>query len=172
METLDHNAAVFTIVITILLLQRVSELVISKRNEKWLRNQGAIDYGASHYYFIVAVHALFFISVIAEFIYANNIAINWWLIIVAIILQLFRVWILLTLGNYWSTKILVVPNAPLIKTGPYRFVRHPNYVLVALELIVIPMIFNLYITTGIFLLLNSYVLSIRMREEDKALGYR
>ncbi|MBS1493807.1 MAG: isoprenylcysteine carboxyl methyltransferase [Bacteroidetes bacterium] len=164
----------FIVVIGIVILQRLVELVISKKNEKWLLANGAIEYGASHYKYIVLLHTFFFISIIVEFIVFDrgkdlNI-LNYSFLVFFILLQLGRVWVLSSLGKYWNTKIFRIKDRQLIKKGPYKFLKHPNYVVVVLEIAVLPLTFNLYYTGIIFTILNALMLSVRIKEENKVLN--
>ena len=168
---------IFAIVIAIVIAQRLGELVIAKRNEVWLRANGAIEHGKSHYKLIVLLHTLWFVSMLVEYWYNNGLVeielttFNYVLLGVFAVLQLLRVWVLASLGKYWNTKILVIPNARLVAKGPYKFIKHPNYVVVILELLVLPLAFNLTITAALFSVLNAAVLYVRIKEENKALGY-
>ncbi len=148
-------------------LQRLGELALARRNTARLQRRGAVEYGASHYPYIVGLHAAWLAGL--------------WLIAPASILapgfvwlygilQGFRLWILATLGERWTTRILVVKGAPLVKTGPYRFLDHPNYWLVALELLVVPLAFGLILYAGAFLLANAILTGIRIRMENRALA--
>lgn len=164
----------FYIVIGIVIVQRLVELVISKINEKWLLANGAVEYGASHYKYIVIMHTAFFLSILAEFNLSDrhkdlNI-INYSFLVFFILLQLGRVWVLTSLGKFWNTKIFRIKNLALVKKGPYKFIKHPNYVVVVLEILILPLIFDLYYTAVIFTILNAIMLSIRIKEENKALN--
>jgi methyltransferase len=165
----------FWYLIIFLILQRLVELIISKRNEKWLLNQGAIEYGQEHYKLIVLLHIGFFVSLVVEYTMTRSNfelhLINYVFLVIFILLQICRVIILLTLGKYWNTRIIRIPNVQLVKKGIYKFVRHPNYILVICEIFVIPMIFDLYWTAIIFTVLNLIVLNIRVKVENKALNY-
>ncbi|HZG01422.1 MAG TPA: isoprenylcysteine carboxylmethyltransferase family protein [Chitinophagales bacterium] len=155
----------------------MGELFIAKRNEVWLRANGAIEHGKSHYKFIVMLHTFWFVSMLFEYWYYNGLAetepkaVNFILLGIFAVLQLMRVWVLTSLGKYWNTKILVIPNAQLVARGPYKFIKHPNYVVVVLELLVLPLAFDLIITAALFSVLNAAVLYVRIKEENKALGY-
>jgi len=128
---------------------------------------GAREYGASHYPLIVAVHALWLIGL-------------WWLapdrpidgfwLGLFVLIEIARIWVLATLGRRWTTRIIVLPNAPLVRRGPYRFVNHPNYLVVVGEIAVLPLVFGLWRIALIFTLLNAAVIAIRIREENHALG--
>lgn len=164
----------FYIVIFVVIIQRLVELVVSKRNEKWLLANGAIEYGVSHYKYIVLMHTFFFISLMTEYIVFDrdkdlNI-LNYSFLVFFILLQFGRVWVLASLGKFWNTKIFRIKNRELIKKGPYKFLKHPNYVVVVLEIVVLPLIFNLYYTAIIFTILNAVMLSVRIKEENKALN--
>jgi methyltransferase len=163
----------FYFLISAVIVQRLIELKISKRNGEWLLSRGAIEYGKEHYKFIVLLHTAFFISMIAEYNlrggYTEFNIISYLFLIFFLILQLMRVWVLKTLGKYWNTRIFRIPDSDLIKTGPYKYLRHPNYAIVACEIFILPMIFNLYYTAIIFSILNAVILSVRIKAEDKAL---
>jgi len=160
---------VFILFISFVILLRIGELVLSKRNEKWLIQNGAVEYGQKHYLFIVALHGLFISSVIFEYFRQQDPEFSIVLIIFYLILLAFKFWIILSLGKFWNTKIYHIPNIPLIKEGPYKFLKHPNYLIVIAEIAVIPMIFHLYFTAITFTLLNAIMLFVRIKEENKAL---
>jgi methyltransferase len=165
--------SLFVTIISIVIFQRVIELIISNRNERWLLSRGAVEYGNEHYKLIVILHTSFFISMIVEYIirerYIEFSLINYILLIFFVLLQLVRIWVLSSLGKYWNTKILRVPGSELISKGPYRFFKHPNYLIVAAEIFVLPMIFNLYFTAIVFTVLNAVMLRVRIRVENEAL---
>ncbi|WNS80478.1 isoprenylcysteine carboxylmethyltransferase family protein [Domibacillus sp. DTU_2020_1001157_1_SI_ALB_TIR_016] len=164
-------SGIFWLFILFLCVQRISELFIAKRNEKWMLSQGAYEAGTRHYPLIVALHTLFFISLIAEVtMMEKTLSSNWpmWLTLF-LVTQLGRVWTLRSLGPFWNTKIIVLPGAKVVKRGPYRWVRHPNYIIVTLEFIVIPLLFQAYYTAIIFTLLNAWMLSVRIAAEEQAL---
>jgi len=157
----------FIIFISSFILQRLSELFIAKRNEKWLLGQGAIEYGQSHYPFIVAMHTAFIFSLAAEFILSGQPFISWIFLIMYLVVLSFKFWALSSLGKYWNTKIYRVPGTSPVKKGPYRFLKHPNYIEVICEIAIIPLVFHLYYTAVIFSMLNAAVLFVRVKEENK-----
>jgi len=159
----------FLLFISFVILLRIGELILSKRNEKWLIQNGAVEYGQKHYPFIVALHVLFIISLIFEYFRQQDPAYSIFLIIFYFVLLAFKFWIIISLGKFWNTKIYHIPNFPLIKKGPYQYFRHPNYMIVIAEIAVIPMIFHLYFTAVTFTLLNAIMLFVRIKEENKAL---
>ncbi|NRD80515.1 hypothetical protein HPT25_24640 [Bacillus sp. BRMEA1] len=166
-----RDILLFIFFIGFIICQRMVELLIAKRNEKWMLNKGAIEFSGRHYYVIVAVHFLFIISFCLEKILWDRGLFSAWPVIFClfIIAQLFRVWIIRSLGRCWNTKILVLPDYPIIRKGPYRFLKHPNYVIVSLEFLVIPLLFSAYFTTILFGVLNATLLAIRIPAEEKAL---
>jgi methyltransferase len=148
-------------------LQRLIELRLADRNSKRLLAEGAVEYGRGHYPFIVALHMLW---LAALWWWAPGRAINLPLLLLFVILQLGRVWVIATLGERWTTRIIVKPGAPLIRTGPYKFLNHPNYLIVTLEIAVLPLVFGLWRIALVFSLLNAVTLTIRIRVENRALA--
>lgn len=159
----------FILFITFIVLLRVGELVLSKSNEKWLLQNGAVEYGNKHYPFIVALHTLFIISLIIEYNTKQKVSFSLFLLLFYFSLIAFKTWVILSLGKFWNTKIYHIPNFPLIKKGPYKFFKHPNYLIVVAEIAVIPLIFQLYFTAITFTLLNAIILFVRIKEENKAM---
>ena len=157
----------FIIFILFVITQRLSELYIARGNEKWLRSQGAVEYGKEHYPFIVALHTLFIISMIVEYILRGSSPVDFVFLILFILLLLFKFWALSSLGKYWNTKIFRVPGTGPVKKGPYKLFKHPNYFIVVCEIAIIPMVFHLYYTAIIFTVLNAIMLTVRIRVENK-----
>jgi len=162
----------FIIFITVVIVQRISELILAKNNEKYLKSNGAIEYDKRGYKYIVLMHNLFFISVITEFVFLGRQLNEYWQVLLTIFIctQLLRYWAIFTLGKRWNTKILVLPNTQLISYGPYKYLKHPNYIAVIIELAVIPLLFSCYYTAIIFSILNLIVLQRRIRIEEEALN--
>jgi methyltransferase len=157
----------FILFISFLILQRLSELFIASRNEKWLLSQGAVQYGQSHYPFIVAMHTLFIVSIIVEYIYQPNSPFDIIFLVLFLIVLAFKFWALSSLGKYWNTKIYRIPGVYPVKKGPYKIFKHPNYMEVCLEIALIPLVFHLYYTAIIFTVLNAIMLSVRITVENK-----
>lgn len=160
---------VFAVFIGFVLLLRLGELWLARRNERWLLRHGAVEYGQKHYRYIVWLHALFFVSLIAEYMFTSTGYYSIPLLILYFLLLAFKAWTLFSLGKFWNTKIFHISGYPLVKKGPYRFMKHPNYLIVVGEIALIPLIFHLYVTAIVFSLLNAMVLYVRIREENKAL---
>ena len=159
----------FILFISFIILLRVGELVFSKSNEKWLLQNGAVEYGNKHYPFIVALHILFIISLVIEYTLRQTVSFSLFMLLFYFSLIAFKAWVILSLGKFWNTKIYHIPNFPLIKKGPYQFFKHPNYLIVVAEIAVIPLIFHLYFTAVTFTLLNAIILFIRIKEENKVM---
>ncbi len=159
----------FIIFMAFLVGLRLAELVVARRNEVWLRANGAIEYGQKHYPVIVALHTGFIFSLIAEYYYRAPVEMNVALLAVFITLILVKMYVISTLGKYWNTKILHIPGVPSVRKGIYKYIKHPNYVIVICEIAIIPLIFQLYCTAIIFTLLNALMLNVRIREENKIL---
>ncbi len=153
-------------VLAFVTLQRVGELVLARRNTQRLLARGAFEAAPEHYPLIVLVHAAWLLGlwILAPAIHPNPV-----LITVYGLLQVARLWVLATLGERWTTRIIVLPGAPLQRAGPYRFVSHPNYCVVAAEILLLPCAFGLIWFAAIFSLLNAAVLTIRIRAEERSL---
>ena len=165
------ESIIFISIVGFVIIQRIVELFVARSNERWIRSQGGYEVGANHYPYMVGIHIGFFISLIIEFIVFDRIfsSLSYFLFIIFVILQLMRVWVIASLGRFWNTKILVLPGANVVKKGPFRFLRHPNYVVVSLEILVIRLMFGAYFTALLFALLNLFILTVRIPMEEAAL---
>jgi len=159
--------SVAAIILLFVTLQRLGELVLARVNTRRLMARGAIEVGAGHYPLIVAVHAAWLVTL---WVYGREQPVNLPLLAVFVLLQALRIWILATLGRRWTTRIIVLPGKPLISTGPYRFIAHPNYAIVVGEIAVLPLALHLPVLALVFSALNAAVLAIRIRAEARALG--
>jgi methyltransferase len=162
----------FTTVLVFVILQRLFELLVAKRNAAYIRELGGYEVGAEHYRYIVALHIAFFLSLCTEVIWMGRLsappdAVFFTLFLTA---QGLRVWCLCSLGRFWNTRIFILPGADPVVRGPYRFLRHPNYVVVALELLTLPLAFGAFRTALLFTLLNIAVLRLRIQVEERALA--
>lgn len=158
-------------VVIIVAVQRLLELRVSRRNERLLRAKGAVERGVGHYPVMVAIHVFWLVSTLVEGVLRGPEIPAWWPVPVALFLlaQLLRYWAILSLGENWNVRILVVPGRKLVRRGPYRYFPHPNYVVVAVEVLTLPLIFGAWTTAVIFTALNAAFLLVRIREEDRAL---
>ena len=146
--------------------QRLIELPIARANTARLLAAGGREVAPGHYPLIVAMHAAWLISL---WLFALGQPIHVPLLILFGLVQVARIWVLRSLGNRWTTRIIVVPGEHLVARGPYRFVSHPNYLVVAAELLVLPLVFGLWQIALIFSLLNAMILAVRIRAENRAL---
>jgi methyltransferase len=157
------------LILGLVTLQRLGELLLAKRNTDRLRSRGAYEVAAGHYPLIVALHVAWLAGLWYLVIYRDADSVNWVWLGVFVVLQVLRVWVIATLGPRWTTRIIVLPGAPLVAAGPYRFVSHPNYCIVAAEMLVLPLVFGLVWYGIAFSVLNAAVLWIRIRAEAAAL---
>ncbi|MEA3066927.1 MAG: methyltransferase [Sphingomonadales bacterium] len=154
------------VILALVTLQRLGELWLSKRNTARLIGQGAREHAPGHYPLIVALHGAWLAAL-------------WWLapsrpidgfwLAMFVLIEIARIWVIYSLGPRWTTRIIVLPDAPLVRRGPYRFVDHPNYVVVVAEIAVLPLVFGLWQVALIFSVLNGAMLAVRIREENRAL---
>ena len=149
-----------------IIIQRLSELVVAKRNTARLLAKGAYEVGANHYPVMVAMHSAWIMCLLV-FGYDERVAFGW--LVVFAVLQVFRVWILGTLGSRWTTRIIILEE-PLVVHGPFKYFSHPNYMLVVAEIIVAPMVLGLGWVAVIFSVLNAAMLWVRIGVEHKALA--
>ena len=163
-----HEAAY--VIIGLVVLQRLAELVYAERNTRALKARGAVEIGRAHYPLIVLLHAGWLVAV--TLLLPKDLTINWILIAVFVVLQGLRVWVLATLGPYWTTRIITLEGAKLVRRGPYRFVNHPNYLVVSAEILVLPLAFREWVVAGLFTVLNAAVLAWRIHQENQALAVR
>ena len=166
------NASALLILAVVLVAgQRLFELKFSRRNEKRLRARGAIERGRGHYPFMVAMHVLWLVSTLVEGLLRGPALPVYWPVPLALFLlvQPLRYWAVFSLGDNWNTKILVVPGAKPVRSGPYRYLDHPNYVVVVVEILTFPLIFGAWLTALVFTVLNAAVLRVRIKEENRAL---
>jgi methyltransferase len=156
-----------SVILALVTLQRLGELVLSRRNTERLLAQGAVEVGANHYPLIVLVHAGW---LTALWIWGRNQDVNLAALAGFLVLQGLRVWILAALGPRWTTRIVVLPGAPLIASGPYRYFPHPNYAVVVGEIALLPLALHLPRLALIFTLVNLAMLALRIRVENRALS--
>jgi methyltransferase len=160
------------IFLSVLAAERVVELVISRRNEVRMKMLGAREYGQTFTRVLITFHVLWFCSFVVEAMIrkASLLVPSAVLVFAFIFLQACRYWCILSLGQHWNTKVIVIPGEKLVHAGPYRFVKHPNYAVVLTELFVYPALFGCCATSLVFGFLNIFVLKKRIRQEEAALG--
>jgi methyltransferase len=163
MEGVSFQALLF---IGFVIAQRLGELWLARRNTLRLLARGGREVGAKHYPLIVALHAGWVLALLV-FGWQSSLSMPW--LAAYGVLQIFRVWVLASLGPRWTTRIIVIDEPP-VRRGPYRFLSHPNYLLVGAELVVVPMALGLPIIAFIFLASNAVVMTVRIKVENEALA--
>ncbi len=165
------TTTVFIALFSFLILQRMAELVLAEHNRRWAMDHGGREYGGRTYPAIVIVHTLFYVSLLLEWsLRSRGWDSHWplWIFLITAA-QMLRLWSIRSLGRCWNTRIITVPDVKLVLCGPYRFVRHPNYTVVIIELLAIPALCGAYFTAAIFSLANAVILAVRIPEEERAL---
>jgi methyltransferase len=165
------NVVLLVAGVVLVAVQRLLELALSRRNERRLLARGAVERGSGHYPVVVAVHALWLASTLVEGLVRGPEIPAWWPVPLAafLLVQPLRYWAILSLEENWNTRVLVVPGGKLVRSGPYRYFPHPNYVVVAVEILTFPLIFGAWITAIVFSLLNAALLYVRIKTENRAL---
>ena len=165
------NVVLLVVGVGLVAIQRLLELWYSRRNEVRLRARGTVERGNGHYPVMVAMHTLWLFSTLVEGLLRGPEIPVWWPLPLAafLLVQPLRYWAILSLGMNWNTRVLVVPGGKLVRRGPYRYFPHPNYVVVAVEVLTFPLIFGAWITAIVFSLLNAALLYVRIKTENRAL---
>jgi methyltransferase len=163
-----NAGSLLALAVALVALQRLLELGLSRRSERLLRARGAVERGQRHYPLLVALHALWLLSTLVEGALRGPAFPVYWPVPLAAFLlaQPLRYWAIVSLGENWNTRILLVPGAKRVRRGPYRY---PNYVVVVVEILSFPLIFGAWITALVFSILNAVLLSVRISEENRAL---
>jgi methyltransferase len=160
----------YVALVALVAVERILELVVSKRNEQWSRARGAVEAGAAHYPFMVALHTGLLVACVLEAWSRPFVPwLGWTMLAVVVASQALRWWCIATLGRQWNTRIFVVPGAGRVTGGPYRLFSHPNYVAVVLEGAALPLVHTAWITAVVFTVLNAVLLRVRITAENRAL---
>ena len=161
----------YVLLILAVAAERLVELVVSKRNLAWARSRGGREYGFGHYPFMVFLHTGLLVACVIEASHTSFIpALGWPMLARVLLAQALRWWCITTLGPRWNTRIVVVPGLPLVDRGPYRWMRHPNYVAVVIEGIALPLVHTAWITATVFTVLNAGLLRVRISAENAAIA--
>lgn len=163
----------FTILVALVAVERVVELVVSKRNLRWSRDHGGVEYGHAHYPYMVALHVGLLVGCLVEvWVWQRPLipALSLLMLVLVLASQALRWWCIATLGHRWNTLVVIVPGMPRVTGGPYRWLSHPNYVAVVIEGIALPMVGFAWVTALVFTLLNIPLLMVRLRVENAALA--
>jgi methyltransferase len=154
--------------VTFLVVQRLAELAIGQTNAAKLRGAGGVEFGAAHYPPMMAMHVFWLLGLL---ILGHDRNVDPFWLLVFIVLQVGRVWVMASLGRRWTTRVIVLPGLAPVKAGPYRWLRHPNYAIVVLEIAVVPLALGLPLFALVFSLANAVVLIFRIRAENRALAW-
>ncbi|MGH8824641.1 MAG: isoprenylcysteine carboxyl methyltransferase family protein [Jiangellaceae bacterium] len=154
-------------------IERLAELVVSTRNARWAFERGGVEYGRGHFPVMAALHTALLVACVVEVAVADRPFLPWlgWPMLALVLAsQALRWWCVATLGHQWNTRVIVVPGLPLVTSGPYRWLRHPNYVAVVVEVAALPLVHTAWVTALVFTLANAAMLSVRIPVEDRALA--
>lgn len=152
--------------------ERVAELVVARRNAAWTLARAGVEHGRGHYPVMVALHTGLLVCCLLEPLLADRPflpALGWSMLALVLLAQALRWWCIGTLGPYWNTRVIVVPGARLVGAGPYRFLRHPNYLAVVVEIAALPLVHSAWVTATVFTVANAVLLAVRVRCENAAL---
>lgn len=157
-------------IVLLVATQRLAELVYARRNARLLLAEGGVEHGAGRYPLLVLLHAAWLVALFV--LVPPGAAVSWPLLALYLLLQAARLWVLASLGRFWTTRVITLPQAPLVARGPYRWLRHPNYLVVAAEIAVLPLAFGAWQLALGFSLANAALLADRIRTEERALAPR
>ena len=155
------------VILALVTLQRLGELWLSNRNTRQLLARGAREHAPAHYWWVVAIHVLW---LVALWLLAPGRPIDGFWLGLYVLIEIARIWVLASLGPRWTTRIIVLPDADLVRQGAYRWVNHPNYIVVIAEIAVLPLVFGLWQVALIFSLINAIGITVRIGHENRALG--
>jgi methyltransferase len=163
----------FVVVVALVALERLAELVVSRRNAAWSFARGGVETGRGHYRVMVALHTGFLVAMLVEALVRRPEvppALAWSMLGLVLASQALRWWCITTLGPRWNTRVIIVPGLPPVRSGPYRWMAHPNYLAVVVEGIALPLVHGCWITAVAFAVLNAALLTVRLRVENAALA--
>ena len=164
--------ALFGLLIGLVALERLAELVVARRNERWSRARGAVEAGAAHYPVMVLLHTGLLLGALLEVGLGGRPfvpGLGWTMLALVVLAQALRWWCIATLGRQWNTRVLVVPGLPRVVRGPYRWFSHPNYLAVVVEGFALPLVHTAWLTAAVFTVLNTVLLAVRIATENAAL---
>jgi methyltransferase len=169
---MDLSQWLYVALVAVVGLERLAELLVSRRNAAWALARGGVESGRGHFPAMVALHAALLVGCVVEVVGADRPflpAVGWPMLVLVVLAQGLRWWCIVTLGRQWNTRVIVVPGAGLVERGPYRWLRHPNYVAVVLEGVALPLVHTAWVTAVLFTVLNAALLRVRIRSEEDAL---
>jgi methyltransferase len=163
----------YAVLIALVALERLAELVTAQRHARWSMARGGVEHGAGHYPVMVVLHTGLLVGCVLETALLHRPfvpVLGWSALALALLAQALRWWCIVSLGPRWNTRVIVVPGLPLVTGGPYRWLRHPNYLAVVVEGVALPLVHSNWITAGVFTALNAPLLATRLRCENAALA--
>jgi len=169
----DISQALYLALLLAVGVERLVELTVSRRHAAWAFARGGVESGQGHFPAMVALHTGLLLGCAVEVVVADRPFVPWlgWPMLALVLAsQALRWWCVSTLGPQWNTRVIVVPDLPLVRTGPYRWLRHPNYVAVVVEGLALPLVHTAWVTALAFTVLDALVLSVRIRVEERALS--
>jgi methyltransferase len=170
----DPSALLYTVLILLVGGERIAELVLSRRHAAWAFERGGVESAPRQMPWMITLHVGLLVGAVAEVWLLGRPFIPWlgWpMLVIALACQVGRYVIVRTLGRQWNTRVIVVPGMPTVRSGAYRWIRHPNYVIVAIEGIALPLVHTAWITALVFTVLNAVLLlGFRIPAEEKALA--
>ena len=167
------SEVLYTVLIAVVALERLAELVVSKRNAAWSFERGGVETGQRHYVVMVVLHTGLLVGALLEVWLLHpefHPALGYPMLALVVASQALRWWCIATLGRRWNTRVIVVPGLPLVTGGPYRLTSHPNYVAVVVEGLALPLVYSAWITAVVFTACNAALLTVRLRVENAALA--
>ena len=167
------SEAWYVVLVAAVVVARLVELGVAGRHLRWALDRGGVEHGARHYPVMVALHTAFLVSCLAEVLLADRPFVpplGWTALALLVAAHALRWWCITSLGQRWTTRIVVLPREPLVTSGPYRWLRHPNYVAVAAEIVALPLVHTAWVTAVVFTVLNAaLLLGVRIPAEERAL---
>jgi methyltransferase len=166
------GAGWYAVLVLAVALERLAELVVSKRNAAWSLRRGGVETGRGHYPFMVVLHVGLLAACVAEVVLLDRPflpALGWTMLVLVLASQALRWWVITVLGPQWNTRVIVVPGLDRVTSGPFRWLRHPNYLAVVVEGLALPLVHSAWITAVVFTVLNVPLLAVRLRAEEAAL---
>ena len=164
----------YTLLVLAVAVERVAELLVARHNAAWTLARAGVEHGRGHYPVMVVLHTGLLVCCLREPVLADRPflpALGWPMLALVVLAQALRWWCITTLGPYWNTRVIVVPGARLVGTGPYRFLRHPNYIAVVVEIATLPLVHSAWLTATAFTVANAVLLTVRIRCENAALTH-
>lgn len=167
------SAVLYTLLVVAVGVERLAEMAVSRRNAAWAFARGGVETGRAHFPVMVALHTAFLAGCVAEVWLAGRPfvpALGWPLLALVFACQGVRWWCVRALGPRWNTRVIVVPGMPLVRSGPYRWLAHPNYVIVVVEGLALPLVHGAWVTAVVFTVANAALVAVRLRAERRALS--